>query len=149
MFLVFCPLEVSFFHLTFFKGGLTEEAQRDSEGTLQRLFQAVGMMNSSSQSAKKLLLSMGRSTSLYDSNPSDYKLDWDQWGQRACWWMNSTPRQNPNTRLMTDQTSLENKGQYIVALVLWDLSDLFKSKEWAGSLLEPPFLRLSLNLFFF
>ena len=53
MFLVFRPLEVRFFHLTCFKGGLTEKAQKDSERTVQRLFQAVGVMNSPSLSAKK------------------------------------------------------------------------------------------------
>lgn len=33
MFLVFCLPEVGFFHLTSFKGGLAQKAQRDSEDT--------------------------------------------------------------------------------------------------------------------
>lgn len=34
MFLVFCLPEVRFFHLTSFKGGLVEKAQKDSEDTV-------------------------------------------------------------------------------------------------------------------
>lgn len=84
---------------------------------------------------------MGKLASLYDPNPSDYKLDWHQWRQSACWWVNSVSRQSPNTQWL-NRHCLKTRYERSVALVLWDLSDLFKH----NSSLRFPFL--SLNLYF-
>lgn len=84
--------------------------------------------------------------SLHDSNPSGYKLDWNQWRQSACWCMNSIDRQSPN---MLNRHCLKTRNEIFVALMLWDLSDLFEVMEYNGSLPEILLLFLSLHLFFF
>lgn len=91
---------------------------------------------------------MGKLTSLYDSNPSDYKLDWDQWRQSACWWMNSISRQSPNTQWL-NRHCLKTRDEIFVALVLRDLSDLFKSMDYNGSLRLPFFFYPLTFLFFY
>lgn len=80
---------------------------------------------SPSLSAIKASAQHGEAPSLYDSSPSGYKLDWDQWRQSACWCMNSRARQSPNMLLVTEQTLLKSKEQHICSTYslrsLWSL----------------------------
>lgn len=54
----------------------------------------------------------------------------------------------PNTQWL-NRHCLKTRDEIFVFLVLWDLSDLFKSMECNGDLVVAPFLLLYLNRWFF